>query len=141
MLLELLSFEDVAMRCRIATDLPGVVGKRVDECAHLWENSIFLGYIDPAKSNAMVFLTPRNYSSHFFKLLYNLARPSQRFNRFYSNAGILCFESAHSTLVDTGHCAPHRWISFFGPVQASLVQPAQDSLRAFFLSSLQASLP
>merc|ERR1719387_547344 len=50
-LLELLSFEDVAMRCRIATDLPGVIGKRVDQCAFLWENSIFLGYIDPAKLN------------------------------------------------------------------------------------------
>jgi hypothetical protein len=46
-LMELLSFQGVAIRCRVAAELPEVVGKKVNECDFLWESATFLGYIDP----------------------------------------------------------------------------------------------
>ena len=44
-LVELLSFEGVAIRCRVASELPEVLGKRVDELDFVWQDSTFLGYI------------------------------------------------------------------------------------------------
>ena len=43
-LLELLSFEGVGLRCRVASELKGIVDRTIEECAFVWDSAIVLGY-------------------------------------------------------------------------------------------------